>query len=483
LKKLLSFLFIFLSVSPLNGQVKNKVKPFVLQGQLTDCVEKNFKIYLKDKDGLTFMDTIRLDDAGNFYYKTFKVTHPQKVSILQDNLQISDMLIAPGYDLVLTGNAKDNATLYKTKKITGIGAESNNYHFILNTIPFEIAGNKRWFQLNEKEFLAYLSNIKNKKDSLATVVFDKKAIQDNYLTYFGKMIRLNNSFSQLYFLIDYTNINHYKAERAIQFVRNNFDNTILDNLFKKEFFVSDDYKDLMRGAYLKYILDKDYEGDSTLRKRKAFTLEKVNAAYQGEIKEYVLYEIIKSMINTCKSLEDLNDLQKLVGPYFSQIAKPYQKSIDIHGSAKETQLERTQSGRTAPKFTLQNDLDQSVSLTDFKGKVVYLDLWASWCGPCRAETPFLKKLNEKYKNDSRIAIISIAVKDNFDAWKKALKEDMPGGIQLIDQDDLVWNSYVLSNAIPRFIVIDKRGKVVNFDAPRPSSGKEIEKLLRDEILK
>jgi hypothetical protein len=60
---------------------------------------------------------------------------------------------------------------------------------------------------------------------------------------------------------------------------------------------------------------------------------------------------------------------------------------------------------------------------------------------------------------------------------------MPGGIQLIDQDDLVWNSYVLSNEIPRFIVINKQGEVVNFDAPRPSSGKEIEKLLGDEILK
>lgn len=89
---------------------------------------------------------------------------------------------------------------------------------------------------------------------------------------------------------------------------------------------------------------------------------------------------------------------------------------------------------------------------------------------------------EKYKNDQRIAFIGIAIHDGMDKWKKAIEEDKPDWIQLIDKNDLVMNTYV-ANAIPQFILIDKQGNIVNFDAPRPSSGQEIENLLIQEIVK
>jgi thiol-disulfide isomerase/thioredoxin len=139
-----------------------------------------------------------------------------------------------------------------------------------------------------------------------------------------------------------------------------------------------------------------------------------------------------------------------------------------------------QIGKPAPSFTLVSNLEKAYKLDDFKGKVVYIDLWASWCVPCREETPSFKALVEKYKSDHRVAFISIAVHDEINNWKKALQEDKPEWIQLLDKDEIIVKSY-FANEIPRFILIDKKGNIVSFDAPRPSSGEEIEALLIKEI--
>ena len=258
----------------------------------------------------------------------------------------------------------------------------------------------------------------------------------------------------------------------------------MDNIFKDEYLLSDTYAGLIGVEYLKYLLNIDYQKDSTLRNRPDYKLEKVSKVYKGKVKEFVLYKAISFMIGNHEAYDDLNDLKTKFDYYISSFSNEfYKQSIALKFSAKEKDLLRIQIGKPAPKFTLQNNLNQSFSLENFKGKVVYLDLWASWCGPCRAETPFLNAMNAKYKSDDRIVFISIAVSDTINEWMKALAEDKPEWIQLIDKEDFVWRSYVLSNSIPRFILIDKLGNIVNFNAPRPSSGNEIETLINKEIIK
>ena len=111
MKKIIALLFIFFSISSLFGQLKNKPEPFVIKGQLTDCSEKKLGIFFKDKNGQPLVDTIYLDINGNFYLKTFKVQGPQRTSIQQNNIQINDFFVAPGYKLTITGNGKDFISL------------------------------------------------------------------------------------------------------------------------------------------------------------------------------------------------------------------------------------------------------------------------------------------------------------------------------------------------------------------------------------
>ncbi|RXP64481.1 TlpA family protein disulfide reductase [Lutibacter sp. HS1-25] len=139
-------------------------------------------------------------------------------------------------------------------------------------------------------------------------------------------------------------------------------------------------------------------------------------------------------------------------------------------------------GVASPKFVnYENYKGGTTSLDDLKGKYVYIDVWATWCGPCKAEIPFLKEVEEAYQGKN-IQFLSISVdraKDH-DTWKQMIEEKELGGIQLFADND--WNSDFVQaykiNGIPRFILIDPAGNIVSSDAPRPSSD-ELKVLLEE----
>jgi len=139
---------------------------------------------------------------------------------------------------------------------------------------------------------------------------------------------------------------------------------------------------------------------------------------------------------------------------------------------------------TAPTFEYENHAGGKSKLEDFKGKYIYIDVWATWCGPCRAEIPSLKKIEEKY-HGKNIAFLSISVDTDKDheKWKTFVTEKQLGGVQLFA--DKNWNSDFIKhfeiNSIPRFLLIDPTGKVINADADRPSNPK-LQKTL-DALLK
>jgi thiol-disulfide isomerase/thioredoxin len=139
-------------------------------------------------------------------------------------------------------------------------------------------------------------------------------------------------------------------------------------------------------------------------------------------------------------------------------------------------------GMKSPEFiNYENYKGGTTSLSDLKGKYVYIDVWATWCGPCIAEIPSLKKVEKLYHNKNiEFVSISIDVRDrpvyNYDKWRQMIEEKSLGGVQLFA--DNAWDSkftkaFVI-NSIPRFLLIDPDGNIVSGDAPRPSDQKLIE---------
>ena len=72
---------------------------------------------------------------------------------------------------------------------------------------------------------------------------------------------------------------------------------------------------------------------------------------------------------------------------------------------------------------------EDVSLSSFKGSLVYVDVWATWCGPCKAEIPYLKTLEQDY-HEQNIVFLSVSVDTNKDQWLKMVQEEALGGVQL-----------------------------------------------------
>ena len=135
-------------------------------------------------------------------------------------------------------------------------------------------------------------------------------------------------------------------------------------------------------------------------------------------------------------------------------------------------------GKTSPKFVnFENNTGGTTSLDDLKGKYVYIDIWATWCGPCKAEIPFLKELEKQY-HEKNIAFVSISADNSkaHDTWKKMILEKNLSGIQLFSHasfDSSFLKEYKI-NAIPRFILLDPNGNIIAADAPRPSDKKLID---------
>lgn len=126
-------------------------------------------------------------------------------------------------------------------------------------------------------------------------------------------------------------------------------------------------------------------------------------------------------------------------------------------------LQGTSAGAPASNFTLKTPDGREVSLTDYRGKYVLVDFWASWCGPCRAESPNLAKAYNEYKNRNfDILGISIDGEQARDKWLKAIRDDQLAWTQVLDQpagENTVATRYHVQ-AIPQNLLIDPSGKII-----------------------
>ena len=130
-----------------------------------------------------------------------------------------------------------------------------------------------------------------------------------------------------------------------------------------------------------------------------------------------------------------------------------------------------EEGSKAPSFELPDQNKKTIKLTDFKGKIVYLDFWASWCLPCLQEMKIKQNLKDKYGND--IAFVSISLDKNFSTMKSYLdkNKNLNSVFLFSGEDDRIKEDYNVKS-IPAYYLIDRDGDLLKSSAKKPSENVE-----------
>src|SRR5258706_11209010 len=140
-------------------------------------------------------------------------------------------------------------------------------------------------------------------------------------------------------------------------------------------------------------------------------------------------------------------------------------------------------GKSAYNFSLPDTSGKVVSMKDFSGKVVFIDVWATWCGPCRGQFPYLKEIEEEYKDNQNIVFLGISLDKLKDRqkWLKLIQKERLPGLQLLDDFGKSFGQKYGISAIPRFLLIDKQGKWIEIRCPKPEAKEELKKYLDDAL--
>lgn len=316
-----------------------------------------------------------------------------------------------------------------------------------------------------KTYLTLAGQLENNTDSLVTIsnksgVVKTIAINDDGT--FKDTLKVDKGDVYLF--------STHPTKRALVFLENGFDMYVKGDVenFTETFVYSGE------GAQNStFILNHIQFQDKISTFQELFILEKED--FDKKVSDLKLAS--EKMLNV-KNID--STLYSQVQNQNEQLFNYLEKNYDTQHVAAQQYL-KLAKGKPSPKFVNYEDYKGGKkSLDSFKGKYVYIDIWATWCRPCIAEIPNLERLEKEYHNKN-IAFVSISTDGanrNGGSWEKArtkwknfVKNRNMKGVQLWSGKDYSFQQAYQANTIPRFILIDPNGNIVDANAPRPSNPK------------
>ena len=193
----------------------------------------------------------------------------------------------------------------------------------------------------------------------------------------------------------------------------------------------------------------------------------------GKVRDYLVYNKLKEAIGRTR---DSTNREALLTQFLPTIS---QQNVQYQLWAQHLLLKSLNRGKPAPDFATIALNKDTFSLKNFKGRYVVIDVWATWCGPCRVQSPNFERIAEQYTNPG-LAFVALSVDDDKWAWQNEASEKSSRVLQLHLEDKNLFRTAYGIEYIPRYIFIDPEGKIINAQMPEPGNA-SFEDILRKEI--
>lgn len=444
--------------------VTEKIDHTVICGKL-DGVKMDSQIYVFDEIYRDTVASIKVNKDGSFHYSTKQKIAPQTYTVVIGN-RVNKIFFGTGDSLHF--NYKDvyksEKVVYSKDKFSGTRvAESNyskntsfqNYYYMVNAYDNNVDEFTKWLKGQYDDNINALESFRT-NDNL-TVADDFKQV--NMKTIAINCISLWDYFTE-------TRAKKYPKEPTptpswiteLQRSITMDDTTLIDV-----------------NAYSDYIYSKLLLGNKDKKgTEQSVLLDAITLLKGGVVRDMLLYKKLQEAIFTASTRDER---ATLYNHYISFITQERVKKavLKIYETA-----ERVGRGNPAPNFTASSQYDKEYKLSDFKGKVVIIDVWATWCGPCLHMTPYFERMAYNYKQNE-IQFISLSVDQDKKNWLYNVKDNRNEEILHLHLNDIdAFGANYNVESIPRFILIDKDGKFINSNMPTPD-GASFEQLIRTAL--
>ena len=412
--------------------------------EVVKVIGADFKIDIALNEDNTFSDTLRIATGGNYTVVAGR--------------ESSAMYLNQGDVINMTLNTEE---FDESISYTGVGSEKNNYlakkymNSELNAPGFE-----DFFGLKEADFTEMNSKMFTEEVDFLMA----SAIKDEN---FNNAEKKGIKYGFLSNISNYVEYYEYVSKESDVVVSDEFYAKLkgFDYTNEADYKAYDSYRTLVANHYL-----SDFDDEEGLKS----TFADINTIESEYIKNQLLNNFRYSF---SPNRSDLDLFYSLLME--TSTDSEYKEKI----TAKYEKIRVLTPGNESPEFAYPDRNGNTISLEDLKGKYVYVDVWATWCGPCKREIPYLKELTEEYAGKD-IEFVSISIDEVKDRtkWLAMMDDKEMEGVQLFADED--WSSSFVQEyaieGIPRFILIDKVGNIVSADVERPSNPKLKEKF--DQLL-
>ncbi|MES2417014.1 MAG: TlpA disulfide reductase family protein [Bacteroidota bacterium] len=447
-------------------------------GKIDNIFDKELQI-ISTNDFINYQrDTVRVDEAG-FFKTSLKMESGGFITLKGKGFSIDDIYILPNSDLQIFANSQD---IYGTRYYKGGESFINNYYAKIQksvSLKQNAFGNNT-YKLPEEQFIKAIDSYFLVRDSL------KKE-------YFGNLASHNAQLID-FLLIDSIDMAYFKGYVALSYLHNAKDKIAFYHSYVKPLEKNITDSRFIKAQKFRYFWNSliDYKL-SEIRSTTADKMAQSALLYY----KYIPHLINENLFGVIKKISARSYIEDITAFYVTSTAP--EDAIDValevlYSYVNDTSYVNKQRlkvdilrklrnnnkiGKQFKDFSAVDSTGRVYSLADLKNKTLYIDLWASWCGPCIGEFKYIDRVLTGVENPDKFMYVTISLDENKEAWKKALKKHSPPGLHLWLAGGFKSSitEYYNIKAIPHYLLIDSAGKLKQFAAPRPSLNEDLIKMI------